>query len=270
MSTYNQNIFADIFAYAAARYQSARDMRFVHYTSAETAISIIANRAVWMRNARAMNDYSELEYGTDCILQALDSPAGKALEHIIKSNFDQDAPWLLIDIRKRLYEHLDSTYIACISEHCSKEDFYGRLSMWRAYGGNSGVAIVLKNRPFITPNDKLGANTYPVYYLSKSDFANLFDKLVDNIIRNIQTIRNNNAFLTDLWLQLQSLQFCIKHPGFGEEKEWRVVYRPKYNPTEHIPGEIRSVRGTPQQIYTLRLEDIPEADFFPRNARAIY
>lgn len=134
--------------------------------------------------------------------------------------------------------------------------------MWRAYGGNSGVAIVLKNRPFITPNDKLGANTYPVYYLSKSDFANLFDKLVDNIIRNIQTIRNNNAFLTDLWLQLQSLQFCIKHPGFGEEKEWRVVYRPKYNPTEHIPGEIRSVRGTPQQIYTLRLEDIPEADFF--------
>ena len=41
----------------------ADDARFVHYTSAEAALSIINSKRMWMRNARSMADYSEMQHG---------------------------------------------------------------------------------------------------------------------------------------------------------------------------------------------------------------
>lgn len=38
-----------------------KQVRFVHSTTAETATSIIRGQTVWMRNARVMNDFSEIE-----------------------------------------------------------------------------------------------------------------------------------------------------------------------------------------------------------------
>lgn len=35
------------------------------------------------------------------------------------------------------------TYITCLSEHLSNEDNYGRLSMWRAYGHSTGIALII-------------------------------------------------------------------------------------------------------------------------------
>jgi hypothetical protein len=35
--------------------------RFVHYTSAEAAISMITHQEVWMRKAVAMNDFREID-----------------------------------------------------------------------------------------------------------------------------------------------------------------------------------------------------------------
>ena len=37
--------------------------RFVYYTTAETATSILRNKQFWMRNTAAMNDYLEVEHG---------------------------------------------------------------------------------------------------------------------------------------------------------------------------------------------------------------
>jgi hypothetical protein len=39
--------------------------RFVHYTSAEAALSIIKSKRVWMRNTTCMSDYRELQHGFD-------------------------------------------------------------------------------------------------------------------------------------------------------------------------------------------------------------
>ena len=44
------------------------------------------------------------------------------------------------------------TYLTSISEHRNKEDTFGRLSMWRAYGETTGVALVMNNSPFLTPS----------------------------------------------------------------------------------------------------------------------
>ncbi len=40
-----------------------RKKRFSYYTNAETALKIIRNGEVWLRNVHVMNDTSELAYG---------------------------------------------------------------------------------------------------------------------------------------------------------------------------------------------------------------
>ena len=52
--------------YATARREQVwkRNGQFVHYTSAENAISIIQSKFMWMRNAQCMTDYAELVTGT--------------------------------------------------------------------------------------------------------------------------------------------------------------------------------------------------------------
>src|SRR5258708_32199080 len=44
-----------------------RNGRFVHYTSAANAISIIRNKCMWMRNTTCMSDYREVHHGYDAL-----------------------------------------------------------------------------------------------------------------------------------------------------------------------------------------------------------
>ena len=94
------------------------------------------NKCIWMRNTTCMSDYMEVMHGYNnfwkffndnkikkSFLKALEGCAsGVAVEAI--QLFDQ---WWN-DIRF-------NTYIAAVSEHDEEEDFHGRLSMWRAFGG---------------------------------------------------------------------------------------------------------------------------------------
>ncbi len=50
----------------------------------------------------------------------------------------------------------------------------------------------------------------------------------------------------------------IKHPGFEEEKEWRVVYWPKLAPSSYVSQEIASIGGSPQLIHKIPLKKIPD------------
>ena len=46
------------------------NLRFVHYTTADTAIKIIRSKEVWMRKATSMNDFMEIQHGLDCLIPA--------------------------------------------------------------------------------------------------------------------------------------------------------------------------------------------------------
>jgi hypothetical protein len=125
-------------------------LRFVHYTSADAALSIIKTKRFWMRNAMCMADYREVQHGFDIFnrffsnqakrdrfIAALDASAqGAALDAI--TAFNQNWNTIRFD-----------TYIASVSEHDREEDSHGRLSMWRGFGGNSArIAMVFKIRWF--------------------------------------------------------------------------------------------------------------------------
>lgn len=54
---------------------------------------------------------------------------------------------------------------------------------------------------------------------------------------------------------------CLKHEGFDEEREWRVIHSPaRHSPTDHIRSSIEVVAGVPQRIYKILLRSDAEVD----------
>jgi hypothetical protein len=123
----------------------AHSRRLAHYTSAEAALKIIRSKRIWMRNTTCMADSREVEHGymlvsffsseREKFVSALDNCAPGAAMEII-SIFDKW--WVTPHFRF-------STYVASMAEHDDAEDFNGRLSMWRGFGGSPGrVALVFQ------------------------------------------------------------------------------------------------------------------------------
>src|SRR5712664_55524 len=155
-------------------------IRFVHYTSAEAALKIIRSKRMWMRNTTCMTDYREVQHGlkiietflsdrpkTDSFIAALDvcSPgvAGEAIQLF----------------KNRATDIYLSTYVTSISEHDDKEDFHGRLSMWRAFGGNTArVAIVFRVPRFSGGALAMNLIFSPVAYLTEDEAHNVMHEVI--------------------------------------------------------------------------------------------
>lgn len=249
----------------------ANGTRFVHYTTAQAAMSIIARKKVWLRNILFMNYFSEVSFGIDAVLQYFggeksihfwsfvnDLTSGKADK--IKADFDRWQP----DLRTR-------TYVCCLSEHDVTEDRYGRLSMWRGYGDTTGVGIVINPQVLYTQTDALAAYTYPVIYIAHDDVPGLFDSIVASILAGEAALRTQTPDEIEVWVLdlLLSLPFYLKHPGFAEEREWRVVHRPSYEPSKRLEPRMEAVKGFPQRLYEIPLEDVPEEDLVGLSPNAL-
>jgi len=156
--------------------------RLVHYTSAEAAYRIITGRQMWLRNAQMMNDFSEIQHGLDCLQQAWASDAGKSLQAML----DRLKQGLRDELATIFDGHTDAlkigTFLTSLSEHDDDEDMYGRLSMWRAYGGKSGVALVLNNTAFAAETPEMRVFSSPVFYQDVPKFIEWFQGWVGNLL----------------------------------------------------------------------------------------
>ena len=231
--------------------------RFVHYTTADSALKIFDSREVWMRKSSCMNDFMEVEHGFDC-LNAAYKKRKERLALLFESKFPGFST-KLEDLFNGWLPHFRSdSYITCISEHDNDEDVTGRLSMWRAYGRRTGVAVVLNSNSFLTPSDALKAYTSPVAYLNENGFDQSFGEILDAIEKNIEIINalGEQAVLNHMFEVFRMAILCTKHPGFREEKEWRVIYTPTYQKSERLRFDIQSINGVPQPIYKIPLEDV--------------
>lgn len=243
----------------AVKAMVARSGRFVHYTTAETATSILKNKQVWMRNAALMNDYSEIEHGVGCINEALNGPNGKVFTNLL----DSIKPGAFDSIReahKKIITFSKSeTFLLCVSEHLNEEDELGRLSMWRAYGGHSGIAIVMNMEAFFSPSDALTVYSSPVVYADPLSFQFAFDQVVASVSKNIAYLKTLDAdvVMATVFRMMVFASLSIKHPGFAEEREWRLIKAPPFGNSSHIQKTIEVVRGIPQRVTKFKLEDIP-------------
>jgi hypothetical protein len=149
------------------------------------------------------------------------------------------------------------------TRNCNREDFHGRLSMWRAFGSSSSarVALVVKLDLDIGKNTSLGAELSPVAYFTDEEFARELNAVVTNIGANQEFLRTvDRVMLQDhLHAMLTSAMVCLKHEGFNEEREWRVIHSPARHSGEHLLSTIEVIGGVPQRVYKIPFRSDAEA-----------
>lgn len=237
--------------------------KLVYYTSAETALKILDNKEVWMRNARCMNDYSEVQHGLDTMRRFLATPTAEkpdigridfeaAIEALLPGMFQQ-----MLDMANHYIPLIeDECYITCLSVHEPDEDLTGRLSMWRAYGvGPAGIALVVNIEPFYEIQSELGAFSNPVIYQNPDEIYNDFRRFASVFRENIDFIKTFpvEEIVQYIFLKILTTAVGSKHPGFKEEKEWRVVHIGGYMPPGALKSDIVVLGGIPQKIMKIPL-----------------
>lgn len=215
---------------------------------------------MWMRSTMVMNDSSEVAHGLSCVVSALKSEVGKKLKHEI----DRHYPGLMAEILDTFYAwspgFSKDTFILCLSEHMPADDAFGRLSMWRAYGGNAGVALVINGDVLFQESDALAAYSMPVAYLDDDGLQQQISEVVDGIGKNAQLIKSigRESTRNTIFGMLRYATVCTKHPAFAEEREWRVVASPEFQSSPLVPVEVETVGGIPQRVLKIKLEDHPD------------
>lgn len=238
----------------------AQGGRFVYYTNASTGLKVLRNREIWMRNATTMNDFMEVEHGMDCLVSAYESDTGRNFEAALDLCHEGVSTELRELFNGWMPGIRSDTFVTRISEHEASEDAYGRLSMWRAYGGKAGVAIVVNVGAIFGESSALGAYSSPVAYIDPSGFAAELQKMSEQIGHNHEFVRSLGREQTKqiLFHALRFSAICTKHPAFREEREWRIVASPSTQASELLPQEVEDVAGVPQTVSKIKLKDHPE------------
>ncbi|MFO1210180.1 MAG: DUF2971 domain-containing protein [Amaricoccus sp.] len=234
----------------------ASGLRFAHYTAAPAAMSMVRNRELWLRNTQCMNDSSEVRHGLELLGRAYRGAHGARLMGFLESIWP--------GFRQRAGERIEAlahsvahdTYIGCVSEHDPAEDGVGRLSMWRAYSAIGGVAFVLRNGPLVGPgSDALAVFTGPVEYAGREEFFARFGRFVDGLLGEgayLEGIGEERA-CRGLVGSYHFAALSTKHPGFAEEREWRMAFTPALQPQRDLVRAVELCRGQPQLVYKLPL-----------------
>jgi hypothetical protein len=271
MSENPRELIGSIFARTAvdARNRLQKNgTKFVHYTSSEAMLSIIRNQEVWLRNANCMNDISEIQHGFRLLKRffAPFSPDNPDLGQIrfrsaldaVREGAAQDA----LDLFNGWMRAISiGTYVFCLSEHPREEDITGRLSMWRGYGrGKVGVAAVLNREPFERDQEALRVYGSPVSYVSDEGFYQHLRDIAETIEANVDALRvlSDQQIVGAVFNLLLFAVTCSKHPGFAEEREWRLVTVPEMHGPELLRSSVESVAGIPQKVFKIPLKNRPD------------
>jgi hypothetical protein len=206
-----------------------------------------------------MSDYLEIQHGFQILSGFFfDETRRKKFTDALDACLPSAAIEAIEDFRQWWGGIRFSTYITSISEHDGEEDSHGRLSMWRAFGGNvARVAVVFKLPWFSRAASALGAMFRPVAYLTEQE---VLDKVIPKVIENI---RSNHDFLRSaprpsvvmsVFEMLVAGVCCLKHEGFREEREWRITCNSARGVSPLIERSIETVGGVPQTVYKLPLD----------------
>lgn len=239
----------------------AANTKFVHYTSAFAATQIIKNKEVWLRNALVMNDYSEVQHGEMCLAESWkDEEAGGRLRKLLGELPGDVADRLIETFFSHSTERKLQSFLMSFSEHgnpVTAEEKYGRLSMWRAYGGDTNVALVFNNSPFRSEDAQLQAFSSPVLYADRDGFKEKFVGLVKGLEAEFDLLNKigPDEVFRQLYWAFHMASLSTKHPGFSEEREWRVIYSPTlFGRSPIMKEDIETIGGVPQKVVKLPLK----------------
>ncbi len=133
--------------------------------------------------------------------------------------------------------------------------------MWRAYGD---TALVVNNTPMTAVTDLLAVYSLPVRYFSEEDFTSHLAEITNSVLINRSYLQGlgQDTLVTFIHHMLFRIAIATKHPGFREEQEWRLYYRPSDAKSPAMTEETVVLDGVPQKVFKLRLANEREVGLF--------
>jgi Protein of unknown function (DUF2971) len=198
-----------------------------HYCGPDGLLGILRSRQIWATSMRHLNDTSERIFAGDLLRSGV-------RKLVPQNSAEAAAP---VDLLIERAENAIS-FVACFSEHGDQ------LSQWRAYAPPAGgFAIGIRTSSLSIGGDRLfGRCLYDCAIQTRAVEALLLDhqKLLDPKV-SPQFMSSNDPEVRDFIAACLTLVPLLKHAGFGEEAEWRVLRGP-FEAEDH-PTEFRVSRG---------------------------
>lgn len=234
-------------------------MRYAHYTTAEAAMKILSSKRLWMRNAKAMPDFSEVEHGYARLLKFFNTPNNRNRFVTAADACFPNTGQTILGRFDEWWNHIRyNTFIASVTDHRSTEESWGRLSMWRGFGNdNPRVALVLSIPMMSGAAMALGIQFSPVSYHSEAEAFARLDEAIQNTENERALLQGalTGAEFFAWWFQtLISAVTNVKHEGFYEEQEWRAVYTTALPKTTLLEQSAEAIGGVPQRVFKIPLD----------------
>lgn len=200
---------------------NARPTRLFHYTSQEGLIGIVTSNVLRATNILYLNDSSEFAYGLSRARWYLDDMAERRSPGVV-SEFLRWGERLL-DLSALLPDR--HFYAFCF---CEKPDL---LSQWRAYADRGGgYALGIDTEDIGRAIVKQNLSFFPVEYGSGQNAELLghdIEALCGALSRCAEQWPGHDETLVSAACEHLKLLFIfrlfwMKHPGFAEEREWRI------------------------------------------------
>lgn len=220
-----------------------------HYTDDQALHGMLVNGEVWFCDPRFMNDARELVHFAELLVRATSSAAYNVRQHWLDAGRDGktlDAligRWASVIARwpqhpqtfdQSRYTFKDERfYLFCLSEEGDQ------LSQWRAYGG--GMYCV--GFDWQALEKATGSELFKVDYDQEPRQSEI--STIEGSLRRFAKHGIDGEVLEygagEFMLQIPFRRFvATKHPGFQEEKEWRLVRRgegdisPSFHPRGYL------------------------------------
>ncbi len=216
-----------------------------HYTDYRGFKGIVESNVLWATNLFFLNDAEEFRYGIGLLKRRLTNRCDESDEppHPIYNVFLSILGLITGDSEGAPLENRMAVYVASFSE-CGDV-----LSQWRAYCPNGGLAIGFNWHKLDALAKKQGLTLEECLYDEKKQIKTT-DSLLDELENKAresderapsepyENPENRYWDIADdfLWDKVLPILPVLKHWGFSEEKEWRLVA--DLRESDH-PGEVK-------------------------------
>jgi hypothetical protein len=195
-----------------------------HYTTAAGLLGMISSATIWATDVHYLNDAQEAIYAERAVVEAVRSmesptrnPTHWAHEHgeSAHETFDQYREFTLDELADNRF----GVYVACF---CEEGDL---LSQWRAYGSEHGYAVEINARAIqqavrdLLLSPPTAGGVINVRYGPDAAAAAAMDAVATVEVFNLNHPGVKAHYKA---LELATILATVKHPGFSEEREWRL------------------------------------------------
>ena len=206
-----------------------------HYTTQSGLLGIILDRQIWATNVLFLNDSMEVNYAIQLVQENINKFSEERRLNQKETQFFEDFGKKLRIFHNPGYQKYGGVYTCSFSENGDL------LSQWRGYCPNgNGFSIGFDF------SSSLGHVVEEQYFeLVRCEYneitqVEMINAFLSKALRDFHESKNEDVLDLKVWEDFLSLAPRLKHPNFGEEKEWRVISKPRtveYGGVNFRPGK---------------------------------